>query len=260
MTAAVARPPVARRRKDCSVGIFDKSESTELANTHRGALEQAAAGEPEGGLAHLATELVEKLLDVGIDGRGPVKSAHEVAVAARAEVRSDDAAIKVIIRKHVRAAAVGGFVTGLGGFVTMPVALPANVTEFYLIATRMVAAIADVRGYDVTDPQIRTAVLLTLVGADANDLIKKAGAIPGVSLGTGGTLTSLAAQRLPGPALMMLNKAIGFRLVAQAGRSLLGRLGKAVPVVGGAVGAGVDGFLLSRIADSATREFPRRLG
>jgi hypothetical protein len=40
----------------------------------------------------------------------------------------------------------------------MPVALPANVAEFYLIATRMVAAIADVRGYDVTDPQIRTAV------------------------------------------------------------------------------------------------------
>jgi len=79
-----------------------------------------------------------------------------------------------------------------------------------------------------------------------------------VSFGPGGTLTALASQRLPGPALMVLNKAIGFRLVAQAGRTLLGRLGKAVPVVGGAIGAGVDGYLLSRIADGATREFPRR--
>ena len=258
MTAAVARPSAARGRKDSVVGTFGKGESSELSSVPRGALERAADSEAEGGLTKVATELVEKLLEVGIDGRGPVKSAHEVAVAARAEVRSDDAAIKVIIRKHVRAAAVGGFVTGLGGFVTMPVALPANVAEFYLIATRMVAAIADVRGYDVTDPQIRTAVLLTLVGVDANEVVKKAGAIPGVSFGPGGTLTALASQRLPGPALMVLNKAIGFRLVAQAGRTLLGRLGKAVPVVGGAIGAGVDGYLLSRIADGATREFPRR--
>ncbi|MGB2701449.1 MAG: EcsC family protein [Candidatus Phosphoribacter baldrii] len=239
------------------MGIFDKDASTELATTQRGALEQAASGQQEGGLAGMATDLVEKLLDVGIDGRGPFNSAHEVAVAARDGVRSDDAAIKAIIRKHVRAGAVGGFVTGLGGFVTMPVALPANVAEFYLVATRMVAAIADVRGYDLSQPQIRTAVLLTLVGADAEDLLKKAAVIPGVSLGTG-RLTSLAAGRLPAPALMVVNKAVGFRLVAQAGRSVLSRFGKAVPVIGGAIGAGVDGFLLNRIAESAKREFPRR--
>ena len=141
------------------VGIFDKDASSELATTQRGALEQAASGQQEGGLAGMATDLVEKLLDVGIDGRGPFNSAHEVAVAARDGVRSDDAAIKAIIRKHVRAGAVGGFVTGLGGFVTMPVALPANVAEFYLVATRTVAAIADVRGYDLSQPQIRTAVI-----------------------------------------------------------------------------------------------------
>ena len=77
-------------------------------------------------------------------------------------------------------------------------------------------------------------------------------------LGTG-RLTSLAVGRLPAPALMVVNKAVGFRLVAQAGRSVLSRFGKAVPVIGGAIGAGVDGFLLNRIAESAKREFPRRM-
>ena len=42
-----------------------------------------------------------------------------------------------------------------------------------------------------------TAVLLTLVGADAADLLRKANmAVPG------GTLSNHAAQRLPGPALL----------------------------------------------------------
>jgi len=241
------------------VGIFGKDDNKSLATTQRSALEQAAMGQDEGGLAGLATDLVEKLLDVGIDGRRPFDSAREVAVAARAGVRSDDAAIRAVVRKHVAAGGVGGFVTGLGGFVTMPVALPANDLEFYLVGTRMVAAIAHLRGYDVDDPQIRSAILLTLVGADADDLLRKAGSVAGVSLGTSGRLTALAAQRLPRPALMVLNKAIGFRLVARAGRSVLARFGKAVPVVGGAIGAGLDVYLLGKIADSAKREFPRRM-
>lgn len=66
-----------------------------------------------------------------------------------------------------------GFVTSLGGFITMPVALPANVTGFYLLATRMVAAVAKARGYDLTQPHIRSAVLLSLVGADADDLLSQ---------------------------------------------------------------------------------------
>ena len=35
--------------------------------------------------------------------------------------------------------AASGFVTSLGGFITVPVALPLNVLGFYLIATRMTA-------------------------------------------------------------------------------------------------------------------------
>lgn len=76
--------------------------------------------------------------------------------------------------------------------------------------------------------------------------------------GAGGRLTSLAAQRLPGPALMMVDKAIGFRIIGQAGRATVGRLGKGVPVVGGVIGAGLDGYLLKRIADHAKAEFPQR--
>jgi hypothetical protein len=200
--------------------------------------------------AGAAMGMIERLMDIGIDGRGRFESAQKVTDIAVAQHRDPERAIDALVRSHLLLAGAGGFVTSLGGFVTMPVALPANVLGFYLVATRMVAGLAAARGYDVSQPEVRSAVLLALVGADAEDLLKKAGYV------TSGRLANLAAQRLPGPVLMAVNKGVGFRLLSQVGRKSMTRLGKAVPLVGGVVGAGVDTYLLKRIADHARREFP----
>jgi EcsC protein family len=196
--------------------------------------------------------LVQVLLDAGIDGLGPLKSAKEMAHAARLSSRSGDAAVAKVARNHVAKGGVGGFVTGIGGFLTMPIALPANVVEFYVGATRMVAAIADLRGYDVDDPKVRTAVLLTLVGSDADDVLKKAGLAGGMK----GKVIGLAAGQLPPAGLLMLNKAIGFRLLRGVGEKAFSRLGRGVPLAGGVLGGGVDMWMMKRIADHAMHEFP----
>ena len=216
-------------------------------------MSEPPAATDDGGLTGAATRMVERLLDVGIDGRGPVDSAQSLADKARATHAGVEGAIDSVVRQHVKLAAAGGFVTGVGGLVTLPVALPVNVAEFYLVATRMVAGIACLRGYDLRQPEVRSAILLALVGADADDLLKRAG------LHNSGRLAGLAAERLPGPALMMVNKGVGFRLLSQIGRKSLPRFGKAVPLVGGAVGAGIDVLLLRRIADHARHEFPPQM-
>lgn len=209
----------------------------------------ARQDDPQGLAAH-AGKVVEQLLDVGLDGRGPFDSAQKVADSARSDHGDTERSVDAVVRSHLRLAAAGGFVTGLGGFVTLPVALPANILGFYAIATRMVGSVASLRGYDLRQTGVREAVMLTLVGADATDLLAKAG------VRTSGRLASLAAQRLPGPAIMVINKGIGFRLVSQVGKSALSRFGKGVPVVGGVVGAGVDLYLMRRIAENGRREFP----
>ena len=145
---------------------------------------------------------------------------------------------------------VGGFVTGLGGFVTMPVALPVNIAEFYVQATRMVGAIATLRGYDVQEPQVRTAVLLTLVGAKADEVLAKAG------WPRAAALTRLALGKLPPAALMVVNKAVGFRLMRGVFERVFSRLGRGVPFLGGVIGAVVDGWMMRRIAEQALVEFP----
>ena len=198
-----------------------------------------------------AGKLVRRLFEFGIDGRGPLDSAAEHGRKARQNSKSDEDAIRRISRDALMGGGIGGFATGLGGFITMPVAIPVNVLEFYIQATRMVGAIATVRGYDLKDSKIRTAVLLTLVGSRSSDVLKAAG------FGTpGGPLVRVALQGLPPEALMVFNKAIGVQLINRLGRRALTKLGRGIPIAGGVIGGGFDMWMMSRIANQARREFP----
>ena len=209
----------------------------------------AAAVQPHDDRA--VSRLVQLLMDIGVDGVGPLKSAREYAADARSNTRTTEAAVSKIARTTVIRGAVGGFVTSVGGFVTMPVALPLNVAEFYVQATRMVASIAVLRGYDIDDPMVRTAVLMTLVGSDADEVLAKAGLATG-----GGRMVSLATRQLPPAGLLILNKAIAFRLLRGVGEQAFAKLGRGVPLLGGLVGGGIDTWMMKRIADHAIGEFP----
>ena len=234
------------------MGLFDllRPKGKEIEMT-RSALERAEQRDGDDGAV---TKLLQRVLDLGLDGVGPLESAATVARGAREKAGpggSVEDAVDAVVRSHLLTGAAGGFVTGIGGFLTMPVALPVNVLEFYVQATRMVGAIAALRGHDIARPEIRTAVLLTLIGSDADDVLARAGMSTG-----GGRLASLALHRMPPAAMLMVNKAVGFRLLRGVGEKALSRLGRGVPVAGGFVGAALDGYMLKRIADHARQEFP----
>lgn len=201
----------------------------------------------------VVTKLISQLLQVGIDGVGPLPSAQKVADKALAKHKSVDKAVEDVVGDHLRAAATGGFVTGLGGFITLPVALPANIIEFYTIVTRMTAAIAALRGYDLSKPEVRSAVLLVLTGSNAHEVLNKVG----VGGAGGSAITRLALGKLPAAALMMVNKGVGFQILKSSSTKLLSKLGKGIPVAGGVIGGGMDGWMAKRIADHARREFPQ---
>lgn len=234
------------------MGILDllrpKKEDVRKA---RSALEAARDERPDDSAI---TKLVQTILNLGLDGIGPVDSAVEVATAALAEEGGDvEEAIDRVARKHLVGGGIGGFATGLGGFVTMPVALPVNVLEFYVQATRMVGAVAHLRGYDIADERIRSAILLTLVGSDSEDVLKKAGMSTG-----GGRLAQLAMKNMPQAAVLVVNKAVGFRLLKSVGGKVFSRLGRGIPVAGGLFGGVLDSWMMKKIADHARQEFPAR--
>ncbi|WP_164711097.1 EcsC family protein [Euzebya pacifica] len=148
---------------------------------------------------------------------------------------SKDRAIRSLIRMHVQLAGAQGFLTNLGGFLTLPVALPANIGACYILQTRLAASIAIVHGQDPAEEQVRSALLLCLLGNTAAEAAKKVG----VQIGQ--KVAMNAIKKLPIEVLRAINKKIGFMLLTKYGskRGVI-VLAKGVPVVGGAVGGGFD--------------------
>ncbi|MQA13380.1 MAG: hypothetical protein GEV09_04170 [Pseudonocardiaceae bacterium] len=194
--------------------------------------------------------LVTELLERAIAGVGPFAGAEQIAEELVGDAEDVEQAIERLIRTHVRLAAGSGFVTSLGGFLTLPVSVPAGVGGLYLIATRMCAAIAHLRGYDVHSEEVRSAIMLCLLGSAGTEVLKNAG----VQIGTKSTMAAL--RRLPGRVLVEINKKVGFRLVTKFGQRGVINLAKLVPAVGGVIGATVDGVGCRSIAVYAKSTFP----
>lgn len=198
----------------------------------------------------LAEQFVNQVARGAFEGVGPFAPAHEVAASALRDHTDPEAAISALVATHTRLAAAEGFATGLGGFMILPVALPANVIGFYTLAARLVGAIAHIRGHDISRRETRMAVLVSLTGDRASELLGRAGAtLPA------GRMTKRALRGLPDSTVRMVNKALGLKLLVTASGRGLVKLGRAVPLVGGVIGGTVDVALMRSIARHAREQF-----
>lgn len=194
--------------------------------------------------------VVEKVLAVGVDGLGPMDGAQQFADDHRRPDGDIDAAVERVIATHKRLVTASGFVTGLGGVFTMPLTIPTDLVVLQSLSARCVAAIAHLRGYDVESAEVRSVVLLTLLGASGTAVA----ADIGVQIGNKAAMAALKA--LPGRVLIEINKKAGFRLVTAFGQRGVINLVKFVPLSGGVVGAAINRRAMSSAGSYAKRNFP----
>ncbi|MET0524232.1 MAG: EcsC family protein [Nocardioides sp.] len=198
----------------------------------------------------LTTAFVREALTRAIKGVGPLPPAARAADTQLREQRGDvERAIHEVIENNVRLAAAQGFVTNIGGLITAAVAIPANITGLALIQCRMIAGIAHLRGYDLDDPRVRNAILVTLLGEDiVGDLVKsKVLPAPPMALATAPEYDVGIDQ--------MISAAVATNLIRRmASKRLATTVGRRVPVVGGVVGMGADGFFTWKVGRYADRE------
>ncbi|WP_188013789.1 EcsC family protein [Photobacterium damselae] len=154
-----------------------------------------------------------------------------------------------LIRWQNTKAGTAGFLTGLGGLMTMPVSLPANITSVMYVQVRMVAAIAHMGGYDLKDDQVKTLVFTCLVGNAAKDILKDIGIVVGKKM------TENAIKNISGKTITKINKIVGFRLLTKFGKTGAINLGKMIPIMGGIVGATFDSVTTNQIGNTARRLF-----
>jgi EcsC protein family len=197
----------------------------------------------------MVIDLLEWGYNRAVQGVPGLDGAEELARDYAGRYTTAEEAVARLIANQSGKAGLAGFVTGCGGAISLPVALPANLLGTLYIQLRLVAAIAHLRGHDLQSAEVRTLALACMTGSKAADTLKDAG----IRLGT----------RMTRDALGWLSPAV-FKKVEHAARlpvlnglatASAARLGRLVPVVGGIIAGGFDAAMTQLIGRTADRAF-----
>lgn len=202
----------------------------------------------------LNSGFVHQTVDKAINGVGPLPSA---AAAADKQLREQDGmvdqAVNELIENHVSLAAAQGFVTNIGGLATAAAAIPANIAGLAVLQVRMVAGIAHLRGYDLSDLRVRNAILLCALGEETVTGLVKQRKVPGLPM-------LIATAPAHDPELDTLTAAeFTSALVGRVvGKRAASTVVRRVPVAGGVWGAGTDAYATWQVGRFAARELKPR--
>jgi len=205
-------------------------------------------------------ELSGRFVERGI---GPLQGSTEYAEdrlrrarrSARSEEQAREAAIRRIVRESVAQAGTTGLVTGLGGIATMPITIPASLGGNFIINTRMVGAIAYLRGYSPTDPLVKTMIQLVVAGAGAQKIAAEFGEQVTRKVAINAALRAIEA--VPAVVIDRVSVRAGYLLVIRYGPiRTAATLYKAAPIVGGLAGGAVDASFTRATGALAKKLFP----
>ena len=197
-------------------------------------------------IMNLLDSCYEKCLS-GIPKVSP--SVKDMAADYLKKHNTTEEACRAMLRNQVAKCTTSGVITGFGGFITMPVAIPANVGSVIYVQMRMIACVAYMAGYELNSDQTQTFVYACLAGVAVNSLVKQAGIKFGVKFANG------LIKKIPGKVLTKINQKVGFRFITKFGTKGIVNLGKLLPGVGAVVGGGLDLVETKVIADRAYKWF-----
>ncbi len=221
-----------------------------------------------------ATRALMSLLQLALSGRrgvdgvegANVSSARELARAYRPKGVDEEAELSTTAKYRAGDALTGwsaaanfgsGFVAGLGGSLTLPVTIPAQLAATTFTTLRLSFALAILAGRDPLEPACAATAIACALGGDdlregGDDLRRVDGSI--------GEATQYAAIRGSGTALQgaawRLTRLAVTRLAqrgAQRGASMA--VTRAVPILGGVIGGTVDGAFTQSAGARAMRAF-----
>ena len=157
--------------------------------------------------------------------------------------------VNSLIKWQNAKAGTSGFVTGLGGLLSLPITLPVNITSVMYVQIRMVTAIAIMGGYNVKDDRIRTLVYSCIAANTVAEVAKDFG------LSLSNKLLIKAIENIPTEVIKRINQAIGFKLLTKFGQKGVVNLGKTIPFIGGIINTTLDVVATNTIGNIARDTF-----
>lgn len=205
-------------------------------------------------LPQLPSRALAAIVDFAIEGNDQFPGARTWSGKHLAKCGGEvEVAIGRVVRNSVLLGGAQGFVTNLGGIITMVVSVPANLAGVAIVQSRMIAAIAHLRGYDLADSRVRSAIMMTMLGAaGVNQLVKK-GHLPATPI-----VVATAPADDPELESAVADRVLASLLGEIGGKRALSFVGRRIPVLGGGVGALTDGWSTSSIGRYARDQFVSR--
>lgn len=193
------------------------------------------------GVGRVVNRLLDELVErARVDAADIVAEARQRGIA----VSGDDAGAQLAsLRRHrpevldplatsfvsanLRTAGIQGFIANVGGAITLPVAVSADTVGMLALLVRTTSGVMGSYGFESETTEGRTDLRLgLLVAAGVNRLTVR---------GTTALGTELARR-------------LGFRMTRQ-------RVAKAVPLVGGAIGAGINMAMIRTLGRRSQRHY-----
>lgn len=180
-------------------------------------------------------KILDGVYDNVLNGLGMASpSVEDFAKEYLEKASSTNVAAKNMIKNQILKCTTSGFITGFGGLITLPIAIPANIGSVLYVQMRMIACTAYLAGYDLKSDYVQTLVYACLAGVSVNEIFKQAGVKVGVKMARG------AITKIPGKTLTKINQKVGFRFITKFGEKGVINLGKLLPGVGAVISGGMD--------------------
>ena len=181
-------------------------------------------------------KILDTIYDNVLEGLPGTPSIEELAEDYIKKNNNKEKAINSLINWAKTKSAASGFVSSVGGIITLPITVPVGLTASFYIQMRMIAGIAAISGYDPRSDKVKTFVYCCLIGDSITGLMKEAG----VKLS--GKLTYQVISSISGQTLTTINRFVGFRLITKFGEKGIINLGKWIPLLSGVIGGAFDFF------------------
>ena len=180
-------------------------------------------------------EILTNLLDNLIEkSTGNIESYVDKLRSQNPGISNDALAKKIIKRKSLKNGFLGA-ATGVGGLLTLPVTVPADVYNSWRIQISMALAVAYVFGHNIKTTDIKTDIYLILAGNSAKDALKRIG----IEFSKGFTKKAIE-KNITREVMKKIWKIIPQKIITKAGEKSLISFTRMVPLVGGPIGFTFD--------------------
>lgn len=175
----------------------------------------------------------------GLPGSDSVEdlAKHYLSESGRLEDKVDS-----LINWQVAKCSATGFLTGLGGIITLPITIPTDIGVTWYVQARMAAAVAYMGGYEIHNDKVKTMVYISLAGNAANEVLKNVGVKIAMDF---------AEKKLSSGILKQIQAAVATKILSKGATQFT----KIIPIIGGIVGAGFDGVTTKAIGTAAKKFF-----